>query len=94
MVSIGGLGVVWHIVWIIVVRSAPHKDPFISNDELQYIQSMVSVDKEEKRTIPWKSILTSRPVLAIAAAQFSLNWGYNTMIAQLPTFLAGCYLRI
>lgn len=88
----GGLGVLWHAVWIAVVRSAPHKDRFISNDELRYIQSMVSVEKEEKLVIPWKSIITSKPVLGITAAQFALNWSYNTMLTQMPTFLAGLLL--
>ncbi|KAG4066526.1 hypothetical protein HA402_007162 [Bradysia odoriphaga] len=84
----GGLGVLWHIVWIIVVRSAPNKDRFISDDELQYIQNTVSVEVKEKRVIPWLSIITSRPVLAITIAQFALNWGYNTMLTQMPSFLA------
>lgn len=76
-------------MWIIVVRSAPHKDRFISKDELRYIQSTVSVEKEGKREIPWKSLITSKPVYGITAAQFALNWGYNTMLTQMPTFLAG-----
>ncbi|KAJ6646669.1 Vesicular glutamate transporter 1, partial [Pseudolycoriella hygida] len=84
----GVFGVVWHILWMIVVRSAPHKDPFISKDELQYIENTVSVEKKGKRVIPWKSLLTSKPVIAITAAQFALSWGFNTMIAQMPTFLS------
>ncbi len=50
---------------------------------------MVSVEKDEKKSIPWKSIITSKPVLAITAAQFAMNWGYNTMLTQMPTFLSG-----
>lgn len=84
----GALGVLWHIVWIIFIRSAPHKDPFISKDELHYIQSKVSVEKVGKRVIPWKALLTSKPVYGITAAQFAVNWGFNTMIAQMPTFLS------
>lgn len=86
---IGGLGVLWHIVWMIVVRTSPDKDRFISKDELRYIQETVSVEKEGKRAIPWKSLLTSRPVYAIVAAQFASNWGYITMLSQMPTFLTG-----
>lgn len=71
------------------MRSAPHKDRFISDDELKYIESMVGVEENEKRVIPWMSILTSKPVLGITVAQFSMNWGYNTMLTQMPTFLAG-----
>lgn len=84
----GGLGVLWHIVWTLVVRSAPNKDRFISDDELQYIQNTISVEVEEKRVIPWIAIITSKPVIAITVAQFAMNWGYNTMLTQMPSFLA------
>lgn len=71
------------------MRSSPEKDRFISKDELRYIQSTVSVEKDSTRVIPWKSMLTSKPVYGLTAAQFALNWGYNTMLTQMPTFLAG-----
>jgi len=72
-----------------VVRSSPDKDRFISKDELRYIQETVSVEKEGKRKIPWKSLLTSKPVYAIVVAFFSANWGFITMLSQMPTFLSG-----
>lgn len=71
------------------MRSSPDRDPYISNDELQYIQSTVDVEQEEKKVIPWKLFLTSRPVYAITIAQVALNWGDNTMLTQMPTFLDG-----
>lgn len=74
---------------MIVVRSSPDKDRFISKDELRYIQETVSVEREGKRVIPWKSLLTSTPVYAIVAAHFSSSWGYITMLSQMPTFLTG-----
>jgi len=55
---------------------------------LRYIQSTISIKKEGKTVIPWKSLLTSKPVYGITSAQFSFNWGYNTMLTQMPTFLA------
>ncbi|KAG4067231.1 hypothetical protein HA402_000222 [Bradysia odoriphaga] len=83
----GSLGILWHIVWIVVVRSSPDKDRFISNDELVYIQSTVTTSKN-KRIIPWKALLTSKAVYAIVASQFAMNWCFNTMLTQMPTFLA------
>lgn len=76
------------------MRSSPDRDPFISDDELQYIQSTVDVEKEDKKIVPWKSLLTSPPVYAITVAQVSLNWGDNTMLTQMPTFLAGSLLQL
>lgn len=78
---------------MIVVRSTPEKDRFISKDELDYIQRTVSLPSK-KRAIPWKALLTSRAVYAIVASQAALNWGFNTMLTHMPTFLAGmCVLR-
>lgn len=73
------------------MRSSPDRDPFISNDELRYIQSTVDVEKEDKKIVPWKALMTSGPVYAITVAQFSLNWSDNTMLTQMPTFLAGMF---
>uniref|UniRef100_A0A915KYL0 Uncharacterized protein n=1 Tax=Romanomermis culicivorax TaxID=13658 RepID=A0A915KYL0_ROMCU len=39
-------------------------------------------------TPPWKSILTSAPVWAIVASNFSENWGYYLMLTELPTYLS------
>lgn len=74
---------------MLVVRKSPDKDRFISKDELDYIQSTVSNVDDNKQSIPWKSILTSKPVYAITASHTAENWGYYTMITQMPMFLAG-----
>lgn len=34
-------------------------------------------------------MLTSPPVWAIIVAHFSENWGFYTMLTQLPTFMNG-----
>lgn len=36
-------------------------------------------------------MLTSPPVWAIVAAHFSENWGFYTMLTQLPTYMNGNY---
>lgn len=43
----------------------------------------------QTRVIPWKAILTSLPVWACVAAHFAENWGFYTLLTQLPTFLSG-----
>lgn len=39
--------------------------------------------------VPWKAILTSLPVWATVSAHFAENWGFYTLLTQLPTFLSG-----
>jgi len=84
----GGAGCVWWCLWALVVRECPEKDPYISEEEKRYI--MASLQENKNRVspkIPWKAILTSSAVWAIALAHFSENWGVYTLLTQLPTFL-------
>ena len=38
MFSAGIVGVIWCVVWWFVVKDKPMEDPYISPDELKYIQ--------------------------------------------------------
>lgn len=38
--------------------------------------------------IPWKSILTSRPFWALVFAQCAMNFGFYTLLTQIPSYLA------
>lgn len=84
----GVAGLVWFFVWWIVVSDKPEDDPHISEAELEYIKgSLGELKSKEKISHPWKAMLTSPPVWAIVAAHFSENWGFYTMLTQLPTFM-------
>lgn len=73
-----------------MVRESPSKDPHISQDELEYINSSLGNTKKLATVpTPWKSIFTSSALFAICASHFSENWGFYTLITQLPTFLKG-----
>lgn len=86
---IGAFGVLWHITWMLVVRATPASDTFISKDELDYILSTTSHTVEKRRSIPWRSLMSSKPVYAIVAANATDNWGFYTMLTQIPSFLSG-----
>uniref|UniRef100_A0A1L8DE27 Sialin n=2 Tax=Nyssomyia neivai TaxID=330878 RepID=A0A1L8DE27_9DIPT len=83
----GVLGCIWCIAWLIIIKASPEKDPYISRAEKEYILS--SIGSNEKRQIrhPWKAIVTSPAVWAIVASHFAENWGFYTLMTQLPTFL-------
>jgi hypothetical protein len=38
---------------------------------------------------PWSKFLTSPAVWAIIVAHFSENWGFYTLLTQLPIFMKG-----
>lgn len=74
---------------MIIVREGPDKDKHISKDELRYIQDSLDTNSNTIIKHPWKEIFTSKPVYAISASHFAENWGFYTMLTQLPTFLNG-----
>lgn len=90
----GTIGCIWYICWLIIVRRGPSEDKYISHDELRYIQESLGSNPNKRAAPvkhPWKDIFTSKAVYAICASHFAENWGFYTMLTQLPTFLAGIF---
>ncbi|XP_015837364.1 vesicular glutamate transporter 3 [Tribolium castaneum] len=84
----GSLGLIWFVIWWVVVAESPAEDSRISKEELEYIeQSLGNVDAKRNIVYPWKSIFTSAPVWAIVVAHFTDNWGFYTLLTQLPKFM-------
>ncbi|XP_014675000.1 PREDICTED: sialin-like [Priapulus caudatus] len=84
----GSLGVVWFVLWAVLIRNFPEDHPRISTSELNYIQSTLGQKCTRKSTRPpWKSIFTSLPVLAISVGHICNNWGFYTMLICLPTYM-------
>ncbi|KAK6620915.1 hypothetical protein RUM43_011214 [Polyplax serrata] len=84
----GAVGLIWCILWVWIVKEAPRYDPYITKQELEYIENSIgSSATEGKVTHPWGQILKSPPVWAIVMAHFSENWGFYTLLTQLPSFM-------
>lgn len=88
----GTIGCVWYVFWVIIVCEGPEKDKRISKDELRYIQATLGTSSKPNIKHPWRDIFTSKAVYAISASHFAENWGFYTLLTQLPSFLKGwCY---
>ncbi|XP_072157393.1 sialin isoform X1 [Bemisia tabaci] len=83
----GIVGLLWVLIWFAIVKDRPKDDPHISKEELRYIQDTLGNISDEKISIPWKAIFTSMPVWAIVCAHFCENWGFYTLLTQLPKFM-------
>ncbi|KAK9870669.1 hypothetical protein WA026_008229 [Henosepilachna vigintioctopunctata] len=83
----GVVGLIWFAVWQFVVSEKPREDMKISKEELKYITTCLGSAENEVIDRPWKSILTSVPVWAIVAANFTENWGFYTFLTQLPKYM-------
>ncbi|KAL9982328.1 hypothetical protein ACROYT_G004357 [Oculina patagonica] len=84
----GVFGIVWYVVWVMVVYESPALHPTISNEEKNLIQeTALDLSKVDKIVIPWKSILLSPPVWGIIAANFALDWAFYILLISMPIFL-------
>ncbi|CAH0749926.1 unnamed protein product [Diatraea saccharalis] len=89
----GILGLVWTMIWWLVVKESPEKDTLVTPAELKYIQdSRGSQIDGSKIRHPWRAMLTSGPVWAIVVAHFSENWGFYTLLTFLPTYMKDVFL--
>ncbi|KAF5274222.1 hypothetical protein FQA39_LY07326 [Lamprigera yunnana] len=71
----GGLGLLWSAAWYFLAYNKPETHPNISISELAYIQKHRNRnDEKSNKSIPWKSILLSLPVWAIAVTSFGRMW--------------------
>ncbi|KAL8566529.1 hypothetical protein ACOMHN_009743 [Nucella lapillus] len=85
----GVLGLLWCILWFVVISDTPESHPRISLKEKDFIistRSAVGAHKE-KVAVPWRDILTAPCFWAIMVSQFTYNWGFFLMLSNLPIFL-------
>ncbi|XP_037956117.1 putative inorganic phosphate cotransporter [Teleopsis dalmanni] len=90
----GVAGILWSIVWYMLSASTPAEHPFITNNERRFIDNSMSesriVHTEQTRMLhspPWLKILTSRPFLTLLLVHCSNNWGFWTLMTEIPTFM-------
>lgn len=85
----GGLGLLWSVVWFLVVFETPASHPRITPEERTEIETAINAAGKKKKPsyVPWKSILTSPPVWAIILTHGASVFGFFTVVNQLPTYM-------
>ncbi|XP_014251192.1 vesicular glutamate transporter 2 isoform X6 [Cimex lectularius] len=81
----GVVGLIWSVVWWYQVKDDPENDPRISESELTYLRD--TLGNRKNHTHPWGEFVKSMPVWAVVMAHFCENWGFYTLLTQLPTFM-------
>lgn len=85
----GGVSFVWSIMWFALAYDSPQKHPWISKEEKDLIENAMEGQMGEGTThVPWKDILTSKHVWAVAAGHLASNWGNYQLNSLLPTYLS------
>ncbi|KAJ2946187.1 hypothetical protein O0L34_g5121 [Tuta absoluta] len=84
----GGFGLLWFVLWSLLCYSTPNTHPYISKKELAYLNANVTTAEvqSKKDPVPWKAILRSAPVWALVWAAVGHDWGYYTMVTDLPKY--------
>ncbi|XP_039292076.1 putative inorganic phosphate cotransporter isoform X3 [Nilaparvata lugens] len=89
----GIIGLLWTIAWVLWGVTSPASHKSISLEERSFIGTNSGVDDKNKKVkgIPWKAILTSRPVLVMTLANVCNNWVFWSLVTLFPSFLSAVY---
>ncbi|XP_076624580.1 putative inorganic phosphate cotransporter [Colletes latitarsis] len=90
----GVLAVFWSILFYIYGFDSPSQHPRITEKERVYIEhNLMSaeekemLDREKTQRTPWKAIFTSVPMWALIIVHCGQNWGYWTLITEMPIYM-------
>eukprot|EP00088_Acartia_fossae_P010328 TRINITY_DN15141_c0_g1_i3.p1 TRINITY_DN15141_c0_g1~~TRINITY_DN15141_c0_g1_i3.p1 ORF type:complete len:555 (+),score=53.77 TRINITY_DN15141_c0_g1_i3:130-1794(+) len=84
----GVLGLIWFVAWAWIVTDSPQSHPTISRAEKEYISKCIgSGHSQEAPPVPWRHILTSVPMWALVFTHIAQNWGFYTLLTELPTYM-------
>lgn len=88
----------WAILWLFFGSSSPAEYKYISAEEREFIESSLGTNTEEdperqqeKKPLktPWKDIFTSLAFYALAIVHAAHNWGFWTLLTEMPTYMKG-----
>lgn len=86
----GGAGLLWTVLWVGLGKNSPadHKD--IRSTEKEYIEMSLGATPAESlpSKTPWAAFFKSLPVWALIFAHSGQNWGFSTLITNIPTYMA------
>ncbi|KAL4712286.1 hypothetical protein ACJJTC_004048 [Scirpophaga incertulas] len=86
----GSIGILWFILWAILCYNDPESHPFISDKEKKYLEEALGTSRSSQpSSIPWKPIFMSVPLWALVCAQIGHDYGYFTMVTDLPKYMTG-----
>merc|ERR1719317_1810864 len=85
----GFLGLIWWIGWCYLVYDSPQVHPRISSAERKYILDSLASSKTSSTTlpVPWLKVFTSGPVWALVLVHVAQNYGFYTLLTELPTYM-------
>lgn len=83
----GAIGFVWSIVWFFFGSAAPSNYRNITAAERNYLEQSSGTSSGKRLPMPWKSVLTSIPFIATLLNHMAQNWGYYTLLTEIPAYM-------
>lgn len=82
----GATGFIWFLFWWPLAADRPDRslDPRLTAQE----GNESAGQNRQRKKIPWREILSKKPVWAIIVAHFSNNWGLYVLLAWLPSYFS------
>lgn len=96
----GGWGSVFYVIgissmlclvlWAVFASNTPDTNKFISEAERNYIvhslKGEISEEAPKLSEVPWLKFFLSGPVWALIISNFCMDWGFYTLLTNIPTF--------
>ena len=84
----GTVGVVWAVLWFLLVRDSPDKSQCVSSAEREYLAASTAPTRKMLISdIPWRGILTCRPFWSTVLIHTCNGYGYFMLLSDLPKFM-------
>ncbi|KAF6205216.1 hypothetical protein GE061_019383 [Apolygus lucorum] len=83
----GIVALVWLGIWWYFVYDIPDDDPRITDGEIKFLKEALGDASSKDIVHPWGEFVKSMPVWSIVMAHFCENWGFYTLLTQLPTYM-------
>lgn len=92
----GATALLWAILWMMFGSSSPAECKLISVAERDFIQTSLGHDEQDPEydakkhhKTPWVDIFTSLPFISLIIVHSAQNWGFWTLLTEMPSFLEG-----
>lgn len=94
--SVGVVGLLWCVLWCVMVSSDPSRHKLVSREELDYIQSEISNlnegrESNRKAAAPWFKILTNPVVLVYIVVKFTVKLSTDAQTMQMPMYMRNVF---
>ncbi|XP_022918164.1 putative inorganic phosphate cotransporter isoform X2 [Onthophagus taurus] len=85
----GAVGTVWCIAFLLFIYEDPNANKKMDAEERKFILDSLWGTSQNTKTppIPWMSIIKCLPFWAILIAHMGHNYGYETLMTELPTYM-------